>query len=323
MSFTYNWHALPWDLAILLLMFGGAFGAYLAFQQWKQKQKMFFCVLGCFGVLLALVVFYGSFIEPRIITVTEHQVSLPVEEEMKIVVLGDFHVGPYKGRNFVERVVKKVNELRPDLILLAGDYIYYGDDPGIHLEPLKDLEARYGVIGILGNHEYSCYGGNSFIARRVVGFDQSARVLRLLERLGVTMLRNSATEIALDSGPLHIAGIDDMCTGRDRLEEALPEIQRKAPVILLSHDPSVILDNNAKYPNLIISAHTHAGQIRLPLIGALTNLPTQLGRKYDQGLFEIDKNTTLAITRGVGESGPRARLFAWPEIMVLHVDMLP
>lgn len=359
MSFTYNWHALPWDLVILLLILGGALGAYFAFQRSKQNQKRFFCGLGCFGILISLTVFYGSFIEPRIITVTEHQISLPVEEDLTIAVLSDTHVGPYKGQRFMKRIATKVNALEPDIILLVGDYVFHGNDPGDHLDPLADLKARYGVYGVLGNHEYTCFGGNQFIAQRVVGFDQSARVLRLLERLGVTMLRNSSTKVILDSGVLHpssqkskrsngdpatpdsaqkleqrymkndpkkkavlhIAGIDDMCSGRDRLEEALPEIQRKAAVILLAHDPSVILDNNTKYPNLIVSGHTHAGQIRLPFIGALTNLPTQLGRKYDQGLFEIDKNTTLAITRGVGESGPRARLFAPPEILVLEVKI--
>ena len=94
------------------------------------------------------------------------------------------------------------------------------------------------------------------------------------------------------------------------MQKALPKPQHKAPIIMLAHDPSVILENHARYPHLIVSGHTHGGQIRLPFIGPIGRLPTQLGRKYDQGLFAVDKDTTLAITRGVGESGARARLFA-------------
>ena len=152
-----------------------------------------------------------------------------------------------------------------------------------------------------------------------LGFDHSLRVRRALERVNVTVLRNESREVRAEGGSLFIAGVDDACTGRDDLGLALPKVRQKAPIVLIAHDPSVILDNRAGYPHLIVSGHTHAGQVRLPFIGPLTALPTQLGRSFDQGIFEVDGNTVLAITRGVGESGARARFLAPPEIMVLRV----
>lgn len=322
MSFTYSLTALPWDIAIFLLI---ALGIAVTVFAWKwikrnpfHPLRRWMFMLAGLAVLEALTVFYGSFIEPQIITVTERTITLPAEEEMTIVVLSDFHVGPYKGQRFVRRVAEKVQALEPDLVLLVGDFIYYGNDPLDHLTPLGDLSPRYGTFAVLGNHEYSCYGGNIFSRKRHVGFDQSLRVRRALERIGMTVLRNEWKEVAVDSGLLLVAGVDDSCTGRDRIKDAVPEIRKGAPILLLSHNPDIILEGRIRRPHLVVSGHTHGGQIRLPFIGPLALLPTQLGQDYDQGLFPIDDDTVLAITRGIGESGARARLFAPPEILVLR-----
>lgn len=290
-------------------------------------------ILACVAQVGWLVVFYGSFIAPQIISVTEREIVLPTKEPLTIVVLSDFHVGPYKGQRFVRRVVAKVNEINPDLVLLAGDYVYYESDPLDSLQPLKDLHPRYGVFGVLGNHEYGCYQHSPLSLKGGwTGADHSLPIRRALERSNVTVLRNEWREITLESKEgtegkereegkkfLYVSGVDDTCSKRDAIKSALPDYRTKSPLILISHSPDIILDGDAKRFNLIVAGHTHAGQIRLPFIGPLTSLPTELGRAYDQGLFSVDKNTTLAITRGIGESGPRARLFAPPEILVLRV----
>jgi uncharacterized protein len=306
-------YALAWEVATLVLILGGF---YLCFRGYKKK-NIFLIII---GAIISLTVLYGSFIEPRIITITEADIKLPIEEEMKIVLLSDFEIGPYKDRKFVERVVERVNKLNPDLVLMAGDFVYVRSEPGDSFLPLLDLSPKYGVYGVLGNHAYTCYRG-SITRKKHVGFDLSLRVRRALERSGVRILRNESEKIKLENGKhFYIAGVDDACTGRDNLEEALPEPQQKSAIILIAHDPSVILDNNAKYAHLIASGHTHGGQMRLPFIGPLAPLPTQLGRKYDQGLFAIDKDTNLFISRGLGESGARARLFAPPEIVFLRAQ---
>ena len=104
----------------------------------------------------------------------------------------------------------------------------------------------------------------------------------------------------------------------DNIGAALDGIADDLPIILLSHNPSVINQNDSLQADLIVSGHTHGGQIRLPGIGPLGGVPTDIDQKYDQGTFAINNHTTLAITRGLGESSPRARLFAWPEILLLE-----
>ncbi|HLC76204.1 MAG TPA: metallophosphoesterase [Candidatus Peribacterales bacterium] len=319
MLWTYLTVSLFWDVLILLLIGGGVILVWLANRSvgWLLWQRL---LLGTCGVLISLTVFYGSFIEPQLITITEAEVKLPTASDLTIVVLSDLHVGPYKGERFVRRLVDKVNAISPDFVLLAGDFIYHGADPADRLSPLENLHTRYGVFGVLGNHEYNCIphkgGGRTFYGT----FDGSQVVRRALERSGVKVLSNAFAEVVLEQGgPLFIAGVDDECSGHNDLESALPDTTQKSSLILIAHDPSVILQNQSSYANLIVAGHTHGGQIRLPIIGPVPSLPTELSRSYDQGIFAIDQNTTLAITRGVGETGPRARLFAPPEILVLRV----
>ncbi|MBT3834756.1 metallophosphoesterase [Candidatus Peribacteria bacterium] len=348
--FTYIRYALAWEIATLALIVGGI---YLCFWGYKKRKMLFVAI----GIVISITVLYGSFVEPRIITITEAEIDLPIEEELKIVVLSDFEIGLYKGKKFVERVVERVNKLEPDIVLIAGDFIFIKSEPGDSFLPLLDLSPKYGVYGVLGNHAYSCYDGN-ITRKKHVGFDLSLIVRRAVERAGVKILRNEWEAITLEGSTglssterqgasgevsgeteglpldirdgrmleeskkgnkkLYIAGVNDACTGRDDLELALPKPQQKSAIILMAHDPSVILDDKIKYAHLIVSGHTHGGQIRLPFIGPLISLPTQLGRKYDQGLFAIDKDTNLFISRGLGESGARARLFAPPEIVLLN-----
>jgi predicted MPP superfamily phosphohydrolase len=91
------------------------------------------------------------------------------------------------------------------------------------------------------------------------------------------------------------------------------------PTILLAHNPDVILDEESTAANLVIAAHTHGGQIRLPFLGSLAPIPTKLGRAFDRGWFSLQEGRALFITTGVGESGVRARLFVPPQIDVLTV----
>ena len=320
---SYTIHALPWDVAIVLFIGGGV---TIAFSAWKSSkravlrgQKWRWWVMAFFGIFFSLVIIYGSFIEPQMLTVTERELSLPMKENMKIVVLSDLHVGPYKGRRFVQKVVDKVNALEPDLVLLAGDYIYFGSDPLNHLVPLKDLHPRYGTFAVLGNHEYSCRSvGTVYSLLGKPGGDYSLPVRRALERSGVTVLRNDWREVPIETGLIFIGGVDDSCTKREDLNRAMPEVLKQSPLILIAHNPDIILEGQARRPHLIVAGHTHAGQIRLPFLGPIAPCPTQLGWDYDQGVFDVDANTKLAITRGVGESSPRARLFAPPEILVLN-----
>jgi predicted MPP superfamily phosphohydrolase len=105
------------------------------------------------------------------------------------------------------------------------------------------------------------------------------------------------------------------------LSTTLKEVKDTHPLILLSHNPDVILRDEHKRAALIISGHTHGGQFRLPLIGAIAPIPNELGRRYDRGIFTLDNGVILAITQGMGETMARARIFCPPEILMLKINL--
>jgi len=313
----------PWDFTILLLLTFSLSGA-IACLVWvrrnhkKRIRKIFVGLLGFLGFLGFITVVYGSFIEPRLLIINRYSTSLPLRQPLKIAVISDLHVGPYKEKKYIERVVRETNKLLPDLVLLPGDFIQTYTADTSDLSPLADLRTSLGAFAVLGNHDFGLY--RSFFGKRVEKQDRSEDVAHALEEMGITLLRNENILIPLDGGDIAIAGVEDLWTGKTDIAAALAEIPENAIIILLSHNPSIIEDPLSTGTHLIVSGHTHGGQIRLPFIGPIPTLPTTLGQVVDDGLFPVDEDTTLAITRGVGESGPRARLFAWPEIMVIETE---
>ena len=219
----------------------------------------------------------------------------------------------------MQRVVNETNAAFPDLVLLTGDYVFGRNADLQDLAPLGALNPPLGVYAVLGNHDVGQH--QSLLGKRYSGEDRGENIADMLESVGVTMLRNEEEIIYLTTGQIAITGIDDLWTGHSDLAAALDEVPRNVYTILLSHNPSVIDEKRSREADLIVSGHTHGGQMRLPGYGTIPDLPTSLGNSFDQGIFKIDSDTTLAITRGVGESSPRTRLFAWPEIMLL--ELLP
>lgn len=248
-----------------------------------------------------VVVFYGSFIEPKMLIVREQTVSLATDAQtsMRVALIGDIHVGPYRNEAWVRKVVEKTMTLHPDLILLAGDFIF--DDPSqvSHLGPLGDLSAPFGVYAVLGNHDYEGW--------------RPEVITQTLEALGIEVLENES--VILGSSNLTLAGISDLWFAAD-LTQAIEGLRQEDKVILLSHNPDIVLREESRLADVVFSGHTHGGQIRLPFFGSIPPIPDELGRAYDRG-FYLYEGLPLFVTSGVGETGPRARLFNPPEISLL------
>jgi len=260
-----------------------------------------------------LVVFYGSFIEPRLLTVGRYDVGLgSAGGRLKVAVVGDTHLGVYQGRDWLQRVVDRTNAEQPDLVLLGGDYVV--NMPALDdLEPLKNLKAKYGVYAVLGNFDY-----------RVGAVDVRER----LGSYGVKTLVNRSVPLDLAGRPLDAAqglrrlrliGLDDYWYGDPDWTKALAGVEPNAVKIVLAHNPDLAPKGEASGVDLMIAAHTHGGQVRLPFIGPLTKLPIAIGQRFDKGLFDFGP-MKLFITPGVGESGVRARLFDPPEISILNLS---
>lgn len=254
----------------------------------------------------SLVAFGGYYYTTGIETtwLAVEQVTIPLKqlppalEGFRLVLMSDFHLYPYTRLEVVQEAVALANSLKPDLIVLAGDYVLESADAIDDLAPvLAGLNAAHGVFAILGNHDLWTNG---------------TTVLNGLERAGVPVLYNSGIALGTGTGMLYLAGLDDGWSGQPDLERALAQRPADAPTILLMHEPD-FADQFAQDGRVVLqlSGHTHGGQVRLPGIGALVLPP--YGRMYDQGLFQVG-DMWLYTTRGIGVIGPPLRLNCRPEV---------
>jgi len=280
------------------------------------------------GGILAFLIFqtgiiYGTFIESRLIEVRRHDITFSENgvDALKIVFVSDYHVGPYKKEKFVQRTVEMINEQSPDIVLLGGDFVYGYEGYLKYLEPLKNIDSTYGVYAVLGNHDYGLKVTVSNDIDYKEALIQSEVIKQYLQDVGIHLLLNKQEKISLgDTGQdVIIAGIDEVWSTKDDIEDALRGVGDEDHVILLSHNPDVIRDPKSTKADLILSGHTHGGQIRLPFLGPLTPLPTTIGQKFDHGLFDLEEGNQLYISKGIGETGPRMRFFCKPEIAVFTI----
>ena len=288
----------------------------------KETQNRTKMLRVCLLIILSLcyfLVFWGSFIESKRLVVRHIPVNLKEtseHEKIKIAFLSDFHLGPYKKTFFVKQIVKRVIKQNPDVVFLGGDYILGGDGANAkYLAPLKALSDRYPVYAVMGNHEFHLGYEND---PRFV--DRTATLRALFEKLNIKILENKTAVISVGNAKFNLTGLPEIWTRKVNFPIAEINQDPRLSSILLVHNPDIILDKNAEKYNLILSGHTHGGQIRFPFIGALAPMPTRLGRLFDQGLFPT-KNGFLYISSGLGESGARARLFNPPEITILNIDL--
>lgn len=299
---------------------------YLGARSHKRKSLGLRILLVC-SVVAWGIIFYGSFIEPRFITTTEQKIELNENSinTLHVVLVSDFHVGPYKASNFVAQAVEKINTLKPDIILLAGDFLFGEEVHTEYLTSLGNLRAPHGIYAVLGNHDYE----EDFEYLPNFNYEGNERVLavvKLLEETGIKILRNTSVEINIaPRKKIILGGVDEVWTYRADIAATFKNRNPKLTRILLTHNPDIIT-KAIKHPvDLVLAGHAHGGQIRLPLIGPVPPIPTKLGRKYDRGLFQFKNlstgsSTQMFITSGLGESGPRARLFVPPEIAVLNIE---
>jgi len=266
-------------------------------------------------VLLALHL-YCCFVEPWIIVVKTIPLVSKIKGPLRIAFVSDFHVGPHKGRGFMCRIADRTNALKPDIILLGGDFLYnYKSDPRL-LEPLCSLTAPLGVYAVMGNHD-----SGRFVLGDIIEMteDRTKDVEDVLSAGGITVLHNEWKEIKTQAGSFVLAGTEDPWMLTYDLGKTLEGIPADAPVLLLTHNPDATMDERSLRADLVLSGHTHGGQMRLPFFGSIAPIPTIRGRAYDRGTFHLEKETTLIISHGVGESTARPRFFTVPEILCIEL----
>ncbi|MFA0784836.1 metallophosphoesterase [Fervidibacter sacchari] len=283
-------------------------------------------VLGmAFGVGAAYLAWKGIWVEPKQLTVERYILTLERLPEpldgLTIAFLTDLHLLPSGfGVEIAEWAVIRANEANPDIVALGGDLVHWcGAVP--HLIPvLRRLKSRYGIFAVLGNHDHHCpwrlkkpspWGGKPL----------SVEEWRIaLERANVRLLVNEAVRLEINGATLWLVGVDDPYTGRDNLKGALSEVPQDAFAILIAHSPDIVDDPNISRVALVLSGHTHGGQIVFPLLGPIL-APCRDKFRRAQGLSRVN-GTWLYVSRGISAGLP-IRLRCPPEVSVLTLKASP
>ena len=222
--------------------------------------------------------------------VTEHDVTIPGldprHDGVRIAHLSDIHVGNLTPREHVRAAIELANAAAPDIVALTGDYVCWRrHEVEAAREQLAGLRARR-VVAVLGNHDYFTWGAGMADALAACGYD---------------VLRNANTAVAIDGAPLHVVGIDDPVTRHDDLDKAFAGVPDGAPRVVLCHSPNTAPRLAERDAGLVLSGHTHGGQIYIR--GVTDRLMKRIGLRYRRGHFDIGERTRLYVTPGVGFSG--------------------
>jgi predicted MPP superfamily phosphohydrolase len=274
---------------------------------------------------------YAYFIEPKRLVV--HPQTLKINgwdaalNGFKIVAIGDIHAGSNAvDESKLRQIVEVANRQQPDLIVLLGDYVSQTDrrppigDRNLKMpvpaiaENLRGLEAKYGIVAIMGNHD-------DHYSSREIG--------EALRGIGITVLEDQIMTIDVDGHKVRILGLRDQLhigdwkSYTDHLKQVVADDGGAGPIIALEHSPDVLPIITGPLSispdlHLLLAAHTHGGQVWLPLIGTPI-VPSSYGQKYSYGHVQ-ENGVDMFVTSGVGTSILPIRFMMPPEIAVLTLQ---
>lgn len=271
------------------------------------------------GAVISLAMLYGMLCGWNRLTVKQVDLSfanLPAEfDGYRVLQLSDLHVGTYgSDTTFLHKVVQRVNQEQPDLVVMTGDLINTTPTEIAPFEQtLSELRAKDGVMAVLGNHDYCLYG---FRERPAIQREGMRQVMQAEKRMGWQVLLNEHRLIRRGDAQIAIVGVEN--TGKPPFPEigdlsgAMKELPDTTFRILLSHDPShwrmeVLPETDIP---LMLAGHTHAGQLKIGYWSPSKWLYREWSGLYQQGL------QYLYVSEGIGGS-IRFRLGATPEIIIL------
>jgi predicted MPP superfamily phosphohydrolase len=276
--------------------------------------------LGAAGLSATSIAVYGATIEPERLVTTSYRLTPPRWNagRLSVVAIADLHAGgPNMLVEHVSRVVEATNALRPDLVVLLGDYVATHRfvtervAPEVWAGEFARLAAPLGVWAVLGNHDW---------------WHGVAAVRRALENVGIPCLENRAVLLGEGGARFWIAGLGDQLAhrvgrgtfrGEDDLPGTLGQVTTDHPVILLAHEPDIFV----KVPPrvcLTLAGHTHGGQIRIPLLWP-SFVPSRYGARFAYGHI-VETGRHMIVSGGLGTSSVPVRLGMPPEIVNIEIN---
>ncbi|HEV7587378.1 MAG TPA: metallophosphoesterase [Longimicrobium sp.] len=274
-----------------------------------RKTKTVLAGAAAAGALAA----YAFLVEPRWLQVTRTDIHVrglhPSLEGFTIALLTDLHAGDGTPLSLIRRACRMAMAEHPDLIAVTGDLVA-DDAPGFGevLDAVQGLSAPYGVYAVPGNHDHE------------VGIGHWQRDMS--EQSAVTDLTNHAEVLDVHGARLCVAGVDDLRSGRPDLG-VLPPSEARDFTLLLAHNPDQAerVRRVCDAVDLIVSGHTHGGQVRLPWVGAIRN-PAKHDDLYEEGLRRRPW-TQVYTSRGVGTVHIPVRFLCRPEVAMLTLTAAP
>jgi len=257
---------------------------------------------------------YGRRIEPTWLELNHHAVTITDLPDQfcgfRIAQLSDFHCSRHVTPDYLNEAVDLAMSQDPDLVVLTGDFIHRGFKyVDAVAETLGRLSAPAGVYAVLGNHDFSVRNALGFRRyrhlHRAVARALSARSIRVLHNQSVCLERGHAT--------LHLVGVEDLWSRVCNLKKAFAEISSQIPRIVLAHNPRTIEFLAGERCDLMLSGHTHGGQVNLPGVGRPTL--SRKARRFAAGMYYIN-GSHLYVNKGVG-FGFRFRFGVRPEVAIL------
>ena len=270
----------------------------------KNRRKFLKKSLDISSLALAFGLTSRSIYEATTIELERVDIKLKdLKTTYSIVQLSDIHIGGLIDKKFIKKMVTRVNELSPDIVVITGDLVDIALEYAIPaLDELKELDTKFGIFFIVGNHEY------------LHGIDD---IINKVKSLNIKVLENENIYIGEPNNGFNLAGVYDVMgerTGHHKpdLKKALNNKDVNSPTILLAHQPRYIYEVNGV--DLMLSGHTHGGQL-YPF-----RLLVKIVQPYLQGLYKHNDQLQIYVNKGTGFWGPPMRLGASSEITFITIS---
>ena len=250
---------------------------------------------------------YGMFVEREVHDLTEAEYEIegldPAFDGFVIGLVTDVHSSIFMSRKDMDGYVAALNLMKPDIVVVGGDFVNsLTDEVYPFAESFSNLKTREGSFGVMGNHDFYA--------------SEPERVAREVNDCGVRLLRDERTTLKRGSAELHLVGIDDVgspARARDRMVHAMGSSPLRGPKILLCHRPYFLPQAAETRFDLMLSGHTHGGQLVLASLGKTVITPAALFSPYVSGEYR-EGNTVMYVSRGIGTVAIPVRLNCPPEI---------
>ncbi len=270
----------------------------------KDRRNFFKRSLDISSLIIATSLSVKSMYEAKNVKLERVNIKIKkLKKTYSIVQLSDLHIGGLVDKDFIHKIVNRVNALNPDLVVITGDLI---DIDVVHaketLDKLKELNSKYGTYFIVGNHEY---------------FHGIKKIIDAVKSLGIRVLENENVYIGEEGKGFNLVGVYDVFGYR--VKKYMPDIDKAllklkdSPTVLLAHQPRYIQEV-PKNVDLVLSGHTHGGQL-YPF-----KFLVKLQQPYISGLHQHNKNLQIYVNKGTGFWGPPMRLGASAEITYIKIE---